>query len=42
MSPLAAPVAHTGTVLIVDDTPANLGMVVDKSRSARHPRAGRA
>ncbi|MEM5388865.1 response regulator [Paraburkholderia phymatum] len=29
MSPLAAPVAHTGTVLIVDDTPANLGMVVD-------------
>ncbi|MPW18780.1 response regulator [Paraburkholderia sp. CNPSo 3157] len=29
MSPLAASVAHTGTVLIVDDTPANLGVVVD-------------
>ncbi|MEX3937712.1 response regulator, partial [Paraburkholderia phymatum] len=29
MSPLAATVAHTGTVLIVDDTPANLGMVVE-------------
>ncbi|MBC8746535.1 MULTISPECIES: response regulator [Paraburkholderia] len=29
MSRLAAPVAHTGTILIVDDTPANVGVVVD-------------
>ncbi|MGF6638597.1 PAS domain S-box-containing protein [Paraburkholderia sp. MM5496-R1] len=29
MSHLAAPVAYTGTILIVDDTPGNLGVVVD-------------
>jgi PAS domain S-box-containing protein len=29
MSELAATVAQTGTILIVDDTPANLGVVVD-------------
>ncbi|EEA01861.1 multi-sensor signal transduction histidine kinase [Burkholderia sp. H160] len=29
MSQLAAPVAYTGTILIVDDTPGNLGVVVD-------------
>ncbi|APA89648.1 response regulator (plasmid) [Paraburkholderia sprentiae WSM5005] len=29
MSHLAAPVAHRGTILIVDDTPANVGVVVD-------------
>ncbi|MGF6873348.1 response regulator [Paraburkholderia sp. MM5477-R1] len=29
MSHLAAPVAFTGTILIVDDTPGNLGVVVD-------------
>jgi PAS domain S-box-containing protein len=29
VSHLAAPVAHTGTILIVDDSPANLGVVVD-------------
>jgi PAS domain S-box-containing protein len=29
MSQLAAPVAYAGTILIVDDTPGNLGVVVD-------------